>query len=157
MEQLSLFTRYFEPLVVASAVIAVEYFALLLAILLDLRAGTRKARERGERRTSRGLRRTVAKASSYFITLLSLTLMDVPLCITLLYLRLDMGLLLPVLPIFTTIGSLCMIFIEGKSIRESAESKTAIDPTLTKLLDHLHDPNTLRQLLSHLSRHEKIS
>lgn len=144
---------YVGPVVVVAAIAACEYVALLTAILLDFRAGTRKARERGEKRTSKGFRRTVTKAASYFITLLSLSLMDVPAVATLLYLRVDLSLSVPALPLFTTIGSLAMIIIEGKSIRESADSKVDLGDSLDALRTLLgNDSDTLRRLIDRLRK-----
>lgn len=144
------YAAFIGPSVVVAAVAASEYLALLVAVLLDFRAGLRKARQRGEKATSRGFRRTVSKAASYFSALLSLSLMDVPLVVTMLYMRVAMQWSLPCFPLFTTVGALAMIMIEGKSIRESALDKRDISTVVQTLRELVGDNLQLDRLASML-------
>ena len=56
--------------------LCVEYSGVLLSVLADLVSGVRRARREGQSCTSRGLRRSVAKLSSYFLSLFCLTVVD---------------------------------------------------------------------------------
>ncbi|MDE5692836.1 MAG: hypothetical protein K2I09_02815 [Duncaniella sp.] len=58
------------------ALLVAEYLGIFLAVSADLVSGLRKARRDGRRCTSRGLRRTVAKLSSYYLALFCLTVVD---------------------------------------------------------------------------------
>lgn len=104
-------------------IVAVDYLAILAAVLVDLRAGTMKARARGERTTSRGYRRSVDKAGRYIITLFACTLIDAILVLSAIFLRYGMEFTVPAFPLFTTLGAIAMCLIEMKSVMESAQSK----------------------------------
>lgn len=104
-------------------IVAIDYIVLVLAVLVDLRSGTMRALRRGERRTSRGYRRTVEKVSRYMVTLLACTLVDVILVLSAVFLRYDMGVHIPVFPLLTTLGALAMSLIEVKSVMENSQSK----------------------------------
>lgn len=127
-------------------IVVAEYVAVLAAMLIDLRAGTLKARRRGEKRTSRGYRRTVDKASRYFITLMALSVMDAVVVMTLYYMRAGMGWHVPVFPALTTIGSIGLILIEVKSVMESAQQKGDYRRALTDLAQLLSEPGLQRFL-----------
>lgn len=107
----------------AGIIVAIDYFVLLMAVLVDLRAGTMRARRRGERPTSRGYRRTVDKASRYMVTLLACTLVDVILVLSAVFLRYNMDVRMLVFPFLTTFGSLAMCLIEVKSVMENSQKK----------------------------------
>lgn len=129
-----------------AVIVVAEYVAVLAAMLIDLRAGTLKARRRGEKRTSRGYRRTVDKASRYFITLLALSVMDAVVVMTLYYMRVGMGWHVPVFPILTTIGAAGLIMIEVKSVMESAQQKGDYRRAVNDLAQLLSEP-ALQRLL----------
>lgn len=57
-------------------IIACIYALVLFVVFLDLWAGIRKAKQRGEYRSSYGLRKTVDKISRYFNMLLVITVID---------------------------------------------------------------------------------
>ncbi len=116
----------------------VDYLGVLCAILADLVSGIRKARRRGERCTSSGLRRTVDKIVRYYVALFSMTVIDVMLIVALSYLR-DGGVsLVPVFPYLSTLGSLALASIEVKSIFESSDDKGDMRRSLTQIVDILH-------------------
>lgn len=102
----------------------VDYVAVLVAVVIDLRSGTLKARRNGVPRTSGGYRRTVDKLSRYFITLMALTVIDAMLVVSAMLLRSTMGWSVPVFPLFTTLGAVCLTLIEAKSVMENLQSKT---------------------------------
>lgn len=118
--------------------LAVEYASVLVAILVDLRSGTLKARRNGQRRTSSGYRRTVEKASRYYITLFALSVLDAMWIIVALALRGITGWSVPAFPFFTTLGAIGLVLIEIHSVVENSQSRddiTDMARTVTGLLD----------------------
>lgn len=65
-----------EHLIFAVKIIAISYMAVILAMLIDLIFGIRKAKIRKEARTSEGLKRTTEKATKYFAPMVCLTIVD---------------------------------------------------------------------------------
>ena len=66
----------FKEVIPQIIILILIYLAVLAVIFLDLRAGIRKAKQRGEYRSSFGLRRTVDKVSRYFNMLFVITVID---------------------------------------------------------------------------------
>lgn len=93
------------------AIVAIMWLLVVIAIGLDLISGWRKAKERGEARTSYGLRRTVTKAVLYYALMLFAFMFD---CI---------GTFFYSDPYITMIAAGFLIFIEAKSILEKAHDK----------------------------------
>lgn len=92
-------------------VVVIMWFIVTVAMILDLLSGYRKAKERGEARTSYGLRRTVTKAVLYYALMLFGFMFD---CI---------GTFFYPLPYVTFVAAAFLIFIECKSILEKAHDK----------------------------------
>ncbi|MGM9760234.1 MAG: hypothetical protein ACI30I_09015 [Parabacteroides sp.] len=99
------------------------YLLVLCAIFADLVSGIRKAKKRGEARTSYGLKRTVDKLARYYNGLFALTVIDLMQMIGIWYLDGYYGYKIPLIPIITGIGAVCIGLIEVKSIYEKAEDK----------------------------------
>lgn len=137
-------TEYVRLIVWVALILVAEYVGVLVAVLIDLRAGTLASVRRGERRTSRGYRRTVSKLSGYYITLLALTVVDVLTVLITLYLRVDTGLGLPVFPWLTTLGAIGLVLIEVKSVMESARSKEKCKALAEELLELLGSEDVRR-------------
>lgn len=115
----------------------IDYFCVLLAVIADLISGVRKAKARGEKCTSSGLRRTVDKIGRYYLALFSMTIIDVLLMASLLYLE-DAGVtLIPVFPYMTSFGAMSLVLIEVKSICERSDEKGDLRETASQLLDFL--------------------
>lgn len=118
------------------------YVGVLLAVFADLVSGVRKARQRGEARTSAALRRTVDKLVRYYNALFAMTVIDAMQMAAVVYLRYFEEIsLLPVFPVFTLIGAVGEALIELKSIYEKAEQKEKKEyrdaaDILKKLLEH---------------------
>ena len=72
MELTEILKRIFPQIVM----LAVMYFLVLAAIFLDLWAGVRKAKIRGEFRSSFGLRKTVEKIGKYYNMIFVITVID---------------------------------------------------------------------------------
>lgn len=95
--------------------IALSVTGLLVAMSADLFAGIRKARQRGEARTSKGLKKTADKAMKYFLPYLVLVCADI-LC----------SIVVPI-PIFSMVWAAYCIYCEFKSVREKAWEKAEIE------------------------------
>ena len=117
--------------------LVVEYLGILLAVLADLVSGVRKARRDGRPCTSRGLRRTVAKLSSYYLALFCLTVVDGIAVAALVTLASFGRQFIPPFPYLTTVGSLSLALIEAKSIAENSPHRTDILSALRLILKGL--------------------
>lgn len=93
------------------AIVGVMWLLVAIAIIIDLISGVRKARERGEMRTSYGFKQTVNKMVLYYAFMLFAFMFD---CI---------GMFFYPLPAVTLIASAFLIFIECKSVLEKAHDK----------------------------------
>lgn len=107
----SFLTGDFETLRLKLAIIGIMWILVSLAMAIDLICGWRKAKERGEARTSYGLRQTVSKAVLYYALMLFAFMFD---CI---------GTFFYPQPYVTLIAAAFLIFIECKSILEKAHDK----------------------------------
>lgn len=118
------------------------YVGVLLSVIADLVSGVRRAKMRGEARTSAALRRTIDKLVRYYNALFAMTVIDVMQMAAVIYLRyVESVEILPVLPLFTLIGAVGEALIELKSIYEKAEQKEKKEyreaaDILKKLLEH---------------------
>ena len=101
----------YETSRIDAAIIGVMWLLVAIAIVIDLLSGVRKARERGEMRTSYGFKQTVNKVVLYYAFMLFALMFD---CI---------GMFFYPLPIVTFICAAFLIFIEGKSVFEKAPDK----------------------------------
>ena len=106
--------------------LAVEYSGVLLAVIADLVSGVRRARREGHPCTSRGLRRTVAKVSSYFLALFCLTVIDSMIVASVVVLSACGSVNLSPFPWLTTLGSASLVLIEAKSITENSPHRSRI-------------------------------
>lgn len=84
---------------------------VLIAMIVDLVAGIKKAHQRGEARTSYGLRRTVDKALRYFSLLILCFMMDI------------IAHLVTPIPYFSIISGIYLVFTEIRSWYEKADQK----------------------------------
>ncbi|MDE6394292.1 MAG: phage holin family protein [Duncaniella sp.] len=105
-------------------IVSVQYSGVLLAVLADLVSGIRRARREHRECTSRGLRRTVAKLSSYYLALFCLTVVDVMAVTAILALDAMGRSTIPAFPYLTTLGSVSLALIEAKSIVENSPHRT---------------------------------
>ncbi|MFV0468780.1 MAG: phage holin family protein [Dysgonomonas sp.] len=117
----------FQHLFVVCVVLLSEYMLVLMAVLADLIAGCRKAKKRGELRSSYGFRKTVDKLGRYYLPLFALTIVDMMQLIVVWYLNEFYGYTIPLLPVVSLIGSLGIGLIEVKSILEKAEDKVKFE------------------------------
>lgn len=104
-----------------------EYVMVLFAVVADLVSGLRKAKLRGESRRSKALRRTVDKLCRYYNALFAMSVIDVMQMAAVAYMSVIGAARLPMLPMFTLFGAICIAIIEVKSIYEKASDKEKSD------------------------------
>ena len=104
-----------------------EYVMVLFAVVADLVSGLRKAKLRGEARRSKALRRTVDKLCRYYNALFAMSVIDVMQMAAVAYMSVVGAARLPMLPVFTLFGAICIAIIEVKSIYEKASDKEKSD------------------------------
>lgn len=112
---------------VVAIILFVEYLLVLLAVFADLWSGVRKAKQRGEARTSYGFKRTVDKLCKYYNLMIALTILDCMQIVGIWYVDAYYGYHMPVFPIVTLVGAFCIGAIEVKSIYEKADDKVKDD------------------------------
>lgn len=108
---------------ICGGLVLLFYIAVLALIFCDLWAGVRKAKKRGEYRTSEGYKRTISKMAKYYNLLLASTALDVVQIALLFYLHYGYGWDIPMVPIFTLVATIYIAFVEIKSIQEPADIK----------------------------------
>lgn len=99
------------------------YIVILVLIFCDLRAGIKKAKKRGEFRTSDGFKRTIEKISKYFNMTFALSIIDVFQLAMFLFLYHFYQIDIVMLPWFTMIALGYVAFVEIRSIWEPADIK----------------------------------
>jgi len=99
------------------------YVIILGFIFCDLRAGIRKAKKRGEYRTSDGFKRTIEKISKYFNMTFALSLIDVVQIALIFFLYQFYKVDIFMVPWFTFIATGYVGYVEIKSIWEPADIK----------------------------------
>lgn len=117
----------YQQLFVVCVLLFMEYILVLFTVIADLISGIRKAKQRGELRSSYGFRRTVDKLARYYIPLFALTIVDTMQMIVVGYLNGYHGYSIPLLPILTLFGAIGIGIIEVKSILEKAEDKVKFE------------------------------
>ncbi|MBR0265216.1 MAG: hypothetical protein IJQ60_15205 [Prevotella sp.] len=110
-------------LIIVGAIVLLLYIVTLGLIFLDLWAGVRKAKQRGEMRTSEAYKRTIEKVSKYFNMLFAMTLVDCVQIALLFFLYREYGYDIPMLPVFSFFGTAYIAFVEVTSIMEPSNVK----------------------------------
>lgn len=141
-------------------IIACVYALVLFVVFLDLWAGIRKAKQRGEYRSSYGLRKTVDKISRYFNMILVITSIDVVQMLAITQLNPQTNHTLPVLPFFTFIGAMFVGFIELKSIYENSEAKERAKigdaaKILSQIIQHKDEQEIIAGVIEYLKRKKR--
>lgn len=126
------------------------YMMVLLLIGADLWSGVRKAKRRGEMRSSYGFKKTVDKIARYYNALLALTVVDVMQMGGIWYLDNYYDYHCPIFPMITLCGAIGIGLIEIKSIFEKAEDKVKfeyqqIGALATELAKSKADPSEIAQ------------
>lgn len=141
-------------------IIACVYALVLFVVFLDLWAGIRKAKQRGEYRSSYGLRKTVDKISRYFNMILVITAIDVVQMLAITQINPQTNHTLPVLPFFTFIGAMFVGFIELKSIYENSEAKERAKigdaaKILSQIIQHKDEQEIIAGVIEYLKKEKE--
>ena len=116
-----------EKIIVTLWILFGIYVLVLIAIMADLWAGVRKAKQNNIVRSSYGFKRTVDKIARYYNVLLALTVIDAMQMAAIWYLENYYGYKIPMFPVVTLVGAIGISLIEIKSIYEKAEDKVRIE------------------------------
>lgn len=103
------------------------YIEVFIMILADLWSGVRKAKLRGEVRSSFGYKKTIDKIARYYNALIALTVIDAMQMGGVWYLDGYYGWSIPIFPVVTLLGALGISLVELKSIYEKADEKVKGD------------------------------
>ncbi|MGV4535540.1 phage holin family protein [Ornithobacterium rhinotracheale] len=95
------------------------WVVVLVAMIVDLIYGVRKAKALGEARTSEGYRRTINKFVFYYSMMSFALMFDFLDVITPVILPHP----LPLIPLFSILGAVALVLTEVKSVYEKAEDK----------------------------------
>jgi phage-related holin len=150
----------FRDLLIVLGVVFVLYICVLFFVIVDLISGVKKAKERGELRTSTGYKRTVDKLARYYTSLICLTVMDVAQMMFVWLLDTHYGYNIPLLPIVTGFGAIGLMAIEYKSIREKADEKSQkntreIVKLVTEILKHTDSPSGIVEAVNNYMEGDK--
>lgn len=104
-------------------IIAICILLVSVAMILDLVAGLYKAKQRGEIRSSWGLKRTLSKFISYVGGLLIAGGVDILIHCCKLFRVFHLDVLYG-LPVFTCLIGIFLLIVEFLSVREAADEKT---------------------------------
>ena len=114
----------FPTVILQAVIILIIYLLVALSIFLDLWAGVRKAKARGEFTSSTGFRKTVDKFCRYYNMLLAITVIDLLQMVILGLLNHVYGYRIPVVPIFTAGGA---FFIKNEDKERAKVQAAAAD------------------------------
>jgi hypothetical protein len=135
-----------DRLKMLSIVLCVFYSCVLVAILVDLFFGVRRARKLKIARTSYGFRRTITKATTYFGLMMLLTVADVVASIVL------------NMPFFTAFGAIGIIIVEAKSVYESTkEYNKGIEEVPRVLVEILKNKDNIQSIIEFLNNNTNES
>lgn len=144
-------------MIVIGFVILLFYVVALGLIFADLWSGIRKAKQRGEYRTSEGFKMTVEKINKYFAMHFAMTLVDA-VQISILYLLYhEYGYDIPMLPVFSFLSVCYEAFVEVTSIMEPAnikEKKQQED--FRRLLQQVLTEGSMRERLIKMIEESKV-
>jgi len=132
----------FAALEVKIYVLVALYVVAILAVLLDLWSGIRKAKKRKEFISSYGLRKTVKKMVKYLNLMLCLTLID--LVLTLIE---NIN-----LPFATMVGTVIVCVIELKSIIEKHDQKEKVRDAAKTLSVIVQNPTDFVRILEEFDK-----
>ena len=119
-----------EHMMIHIVLIALCIAATIGAMFVDLISGVRKARQRGEARTSTGYKKTAAKARKYFTPFIELCLIDLLRCMVIPF------------PVFSMLWTVYCIFCEFVSVREKSWEKAELrkaEKTMSVIIENKDD------------------
>ena len=141
-------------------VLAGMLFTPLVFIALDLWAGIRKAKKRGEKIMSNKLKRTMDKISKYYNSILAMLVVDAIQMAGFIYWSMYFGGTAYTMPVFTLAAVLFVAAVEIRSIYEPADAKEgaemqAVTELAQQLIAHKGDAAKLAEILgNYLNKRE---
>ena len=117
----------YKTLITTLFVVCFAWIVVIVAMLIDLYFGVKKAKELGEATSSEGFRRTINKATYYFALMGFAFLFDI----------------------------FDVVFTEAKSVREKAEDKARrrTDESFRKMLELMQNrEDVMREIADHLKK-----
>lgn len=117
----------------------IDYAAVVLAVIIDLRSAIRRARRLGAPLSSKGYRRSVDKCLRYMLTMLAFSAIDAMIVAGAMLFRSTMGWSVPVFPLCTTICGLLLALIEGKSVMENSQRRADFTQAIQSAVSLLSD------------------
>ena len=134
----------YKTLITTLFVVCFAWIVVIVAMLIDLYFGVKKAKELGEATSSEGFRRTINKATYYFAFLFDI--FDV---VTPYFFPHPLG-SVPFVSIFVA-----LVFTEAKSVREKAENKARrrTDDSFRKMLELMQNrEDVMKEIADHLKK-----
>ena len=137
------------------------YIEVFIMILADLWSGVRKAKVRGEVRSSYMYKKTIDKIARYYNAMIALTVIDCMQMGGMWYLDGYYSWSVPIFPIVTLLGALGISLVELKSIYEKADEKVKGDYQDVALLvaeiaKHKADPSEVAAaIIEYLNNKDK--
>lgn len=140
--------------------VSIMYLAIFGLIAADLWAGVRKAKMRGEMRTSDAYKRTITKIAKYYNMAFALSLVDGTQSALIFYMNVCYGYVIPMIPIFTFLGTLYIGFVEIRSVTEPADVKERkqqedFKRMLINIINEKDNTEKLITLMQSLTKNEK--
>jgi hypothetical protein len=108
---------------ICGGIMLLMYIAILALILADLWAGVRKAKKRGEYRTSDGYKRTIDKIARYYNMTFAMSLIDIVQVAIIFFLYYFYEVDIWMIPWFTLFATGYVAWVEVHSIWEPADIK----------------------------------
>lgn len=129
------------------------YIEVFIMILADLWSGVRKAKVRGEIRSSYMYKKTIDKIARYYNAMIALTVIDAMQMGGVWYLDGYYSWSIPIFPVVTLLGALGISLVELKSIYEKADEKVKGDykdvaVLVAEIAKHKTDPAEMAAALA---------
>ena len=151
----------FNELFVVAWMLFGIYIEVFVMILADLWSGIRKAKVRGEIRSSYGYKKTIDKIARYYNALIALTVIDVMQMGGVWYLDGYYNWSWPIFPVITLLGALGISLVELKSIYEKADEKVKGDydnvaALAAEIAKHKTEPSEIVAALSEYLKKDNL-
>nr|DAK56381.1 MAG TPA: holin [Caudoviricetes sp.] len=141
----------YKTLITTLFVVCFAWIVVIVAMLIDLYFGVKKAKELGEATSSEELRRTINKATYYFALMGFAFLFDIFDVVTPYFFPHPLG-SIPFVSVFAALG---LVLTEAKSVREKAEEKARrrTDESFRKMLELMQNrEDVMREIAEHLKK-----
>ena len=145
----------FQQIFIICILLFAEYILVFLAVMADLISGVKKAKQRGELRSSYGFKRTADKLGRYYLPLFALTIVDIMQMFAIWYLNTYHSFTIPMFPIMTLIGAIGIGLIEIKSILEKAEDKVKFERVGALAGDIIKSKDDINSIIAAIAKYLK--